>query len=158
MSKQKLALRDRVLEAMRACPRGKRLEEYAADIKRCRTNVEHVAGVLHGLGLVIRMRAGVRVLWTAAEHADALALGVADEKERQRQRLEQSGVLAERKKQRRARKQRNLKAWRARRAAEKPKPAPVKREARRYDWPDVDGWTPPQPRVASVWELARVAA
>lgn len=157
--KPRLALRERLLEAMRACPHGKRLEEYATDIKRCRTNVERVAALLFDRGLAVRMRAGVPMLWTAAEHAETLLIGVAAEKERQRERLEASGVKALRDAQRRKRRIADQQRYRAAKRAALPpqeqKPAPA--TPSRYRWPDESQWEPPR-FIPSVWHLAQAVA
>jgi hypothetical protein len=140
------------MEAMRACPEGKRLEQYAKEVGACRSNVEKAAAMCFDYGQVVRARAGLPMLWTAAEHAEALKAGVEKEKARQRAALEESGVIAARKAQTRARRKRNQNRYRA----EKRKARPPKQVGpARYSWPEPVQWVEPV-IVRSVWDLVSV--
>ena len=148
--KPRYAMRARLLDAMKACPTGKRLCQYAEDMGANRQNVEKCAGMLFELGQVVRVRVGHYFWWTASGHEQTMIAAAATEKDRQLAELEESGVLAARKDRDNARRRDRVRRHRAMKAGNKP----AKREGpRRYEWPAEGEWTAPR-LIRSVWELA----
>lgn len=150
VKKPRYAMRERLLQAMRGCPTGKTLQGYAAELCVSRESLDKAATLCRDFGQVVCRRAGRRVLWTAAEHAESLAAGCDAEIQRQRQRLADSGVLDARREQALKRRRENQKKRRKAKAA----PIVVQGPAR-YHWPQASDWTPPV-WVPSVWALAEL--
>lgn len=147
--KPRYTMRKLLLEAMQACPEGKRLVEYAAEIKRDPGNTEEAALMLCRLGQAVRVRVHPHTWWTAAEHAGTMAAAAEAEKARKLAELEASGVLAQRKARLKERKREAVIRHRERQKSAKP----VKRGPERYPWPD-EVYSEPARPVRSVWEWA----
>lgn len=155
MKKPHIKLRDRLLAAMRACPEGKRLDEYAEELRACLINVSKAATLSRNLGQVVCMRAGVPRFWTVTEHAETLRSRCEADIAKQRQHLEDSGVLDARKARARQRKRARIRAKRqAKATTQKLVGTSAEPSRARYRWPDpLEDWAPPL-QIRCVWDLA----